>query len=349
MTHCIGWIYKGNIYMAADSAVTKEEPASLTSSSFGEVYQEIEGKTVEEGLLKIVCLQNRTVIAFAGNVAQANSIIDYLKDMLPINQDIEDIIKSMGKSLGPFDKNRSVSIIVGKVVNKIPVMYLWNSINLELKEIRDGVVQIGSADLFHRELNRFLLSLLAQGNVPTDRILPIAMSVMQSYIVHEYMLTKFIGGIHYGLVLNSDEIMWHEDIKYILYDSDFKNVNIITCLCRDGAVIVRSSITNDSRVFLHGTNTQRPIEWMQRWKQHLDDCFSSGKAKYWVFIGILQRNVTVVKMPEPTANSKYFYLKYLGDGVYDFAIEEIFKSFLKKPLNDRNNGSLPFRLTSMNG
>ena len=349
MTQCIGWIYKNCIYMVADSAVTTEVPASLPSSSFGEVYHKVEGKTVEEGLLKLVCINDNIVIAFSGSVRKATSIIEYIKDAILLNHDIETVINGINDSLGPFDKDNGVSILVGIINNNIPIMYLWNSCDMELRKIEDGVVHIGSTDTFHKELNRIYLSLFTKGNMPTGRLLPIFMSILQSYTVHEYMLNQFIGGIHYGLVLNSDGIMWHEDIKYVLYGLNFSNVNEITCICRDGVVIVRSSITNDTRVLLHSINTARPSEWTHKWEKHINDCFTSGKAKYWVFIGKSYRNITVINMPETMSKSKYFELKYLGDGVFDFAITEGFKELLEKPLIDRNDGSLPFRLTSIDG
>lgn len=327
--------------------MTKEGPPCLISSSIGEVYHKVGEKTAEEGLLKIISMEDRVVTAFSGNVLKANAIIEYVKYMVEMNDDMESIINGIEKTIGPFEKDRDVSLIIGAVHDDAPVIYLWNSADLTLRKVNHGIAQIGSMDSFHREFNRFLLSFLAKGNIPADRLLPIALAVMQSYTVHEDMLSQFVGGIHYGILMTSKETLWHEDIKYVLYGPELRALNIITCLCRDGVVIVRSSITKDTRVLMHTGNTTQPAEWVKNWKKNLDDYFATGKAKYWVFIGVKQRNITVVKMPEPKASSKYFKLENIGGGVYDFAIEDTFKAFLLKPLDDRDDGRFPFRLTCM--
>ena len=127
------------------------------------------------------------------------------------------------------------------------------------------------------------------------------------------------------------------------------NIGVITCLCRNNALAIRSSVTNDTRILCHSANTLGINEWMSKWKSELDQDFKSGSAKYWVFISKRDRNITVVKLPYKSYQSKYFKMTNVGHGVFDFAVNPEFTAMLISSVIEQGDSSLQFRLTSLDG
>lgn len=44
MTYCAGWKYSNSVYLFADTAATKNLPATTTHSSFGELHAQVRGE-----------------------------------------------------------------------------------------------------------------------------------------------------------------------------------------------------------------------------------------------------------------------------------------------------------------
>lgn len=350
MTYCLGWKYQGVVYLVADSAVTSGAPPSLPRSSVGETQYFTNTYSVEEGLLKIVPIENNFVVAYAGDVSKAATIIEFIKSSLGIHEDIYGLIKSITRSLGPFVTDRAVSLIIGTTVDQDLDLVRWES-NDPSNIIRgNDLFQVGSVQSFHGVMTRAILSLLVSGRLPLDRMLPISTAIIQSYGVHDHMMSQHIGGMIYGLSVDKkDGVRWQEDTKYILYDPAFRDIGVVTCLCRENALAIRSSITNDTRILYHSSNILGPNEWMAKWKPELEKDFKSGCAKYWAFISKRDRNITVVKLPEKSYESKYFRLSHTGEGIFDFAVDPKFIAMLNSPVTDRGDSSIPFRLTSLDG
>jgi hypothetical protein len=334
----------------ADSAVTKSTPLTLPQSSFGETHPFTGEYYVEEGLLKIVQISNNFVVAFSGDVLMATEIIKFIKEHLRNNNDIILLFKSMVKSLGPFEKHRAVSLIIATTIGGHLDLVKWETEDSHNLLQGNEYLQIGSVQPFHGLMTQAILSLLAKGNLPIERMLPISTAIIQSFGIHHDMMSQFIGGMIYGLSIDSKNMLcWQEDTRYILYDPEFKDIGFITCLCRGDAVSIRSTITNDTRVLLHSSNSLRPNDWNDKWKELLISDYQSCSVKYWSFLSKKDHNITVVTLPVKSNGGKYFIMKYLGEGKYDFAINPKFVEMLTSPLLENGELSMPYRLTCVEG
>ena len=222
MTYCVAWKYQGTAFIVADSAATKSVLPSLPRSSVGEAQQFMYNYSVEESLLKIVTINNNIVVAYSGDVLTATSIIDFIKNSLGLHGNVGELIKSISLSLGPFDKEWAVSLIIANILGNDVNLVKWDSNNQNVFCGGNDVFQIGNLQTYHSSLTHSLLSLLVSGKLPIERMLPIVTAIIQSYGVHDNMMSHHIGGMIYGISLSKhDGVRWQEDIKYVLYDPEF--------------------------------------------------------------------------------------------------------------------------------
>ena len=122
----------------------------------------------------------------------------------------------------------------------------------------------------------------------------------------------------------------------------------VTAIARDNALIVSSSLNDDTRVFGHSTSMPRKDLWDETWllkaKEHLD----SGRSRYWVFISTSGKVITLIVRHDLDKESRYVKLSKLGNGKFDLALSQELMTLLLQPLQDRGDGSLPFRLNVRN-
>lgn len=350
MTFCVGWKYKDSVFLVADSAITKFTPPSLPQSSFGETHPFTDEYSVEEGLLKIIPISNNFVVAYSGDVLMSTEIINFIKGNLKFYDNPELLFNSVARSLGPFEINRSVSLIIGTTIGGTLDLLKWETEDPYNLVKGNNYLHVGSIRPFHGLMTHAILSLLAKGKLPIERMLPISTAIIQSYGIHNNMMSQYIGGMIYGLYISSNNVIcWQEDTRYILYDPTFNDVGFVTCLCREDAVSIRSTISNYTMVLLHSSNKLKPDEWNDKWKNELIKDYQSGAAKYWSFISKKYRNITVVKLPIKSNESKLFKMTHLGEGKYDFSINPKFIEFLISPVLEKDDMAIPFRLTSIDG
>lgn len=112
---------------------------------------------------------------------------------------------------------------------------------------------------------------------------------------------------------------------------------------------MNSSFTNDTRVLAHSASTRSPRAWLQKWglavKRHLE----TDRFRYWVFISTTARVITVIRREDFERPNRYLSLSVVGNGHFDIGLSPELVSKLKQPLEDRGDGSLPFRLNFLNG
>lgn len=349
MTYCAGWKYSNSVYLFADTAATKNSPPNTTHSSFGELHAQVRGDHVEESLLKIVALSDGIAVAFAGDVQLATSIIEFLSENLQANlSDLRALLSSVSTSLGPFSRNRGVELLVA-AADSIggPQLLYWNTAS-GLDTFESDYYQIGSLTSYHSALTPQVLSLFARGNLAPDRILSVVTAVVQSYGVHDNLVEQNIGGLIFGLRTHAGQTMWQEDTNYVLYDPQVKGLIWISAFVRDNVVVVNSSKTNDIRCLAHSVSTASIDAWIDKWQGHVKSHLETGRYRYWVFISMLDKVITVLRRNNPDAQSRYVSLRKIGDGKFDMGISEELMSLMKQPLIDQQDGSLPFRLNFRN-
>jgi hypothetical protein len=332
MTYCAGWKYKNAIFLIADTAATKPIRPSTTHSSFGQLHAEVRGKHVEEALLKLVPLGAGVVAAFAGDVSLATTCLDFLRDNLPSSSGVRSLLRSMTVSLGPFLSDRPVELLVAMTTEDGHSELLhWDTLQGVNPNAFDHC-QIGSLTSYHSALTPALLSCLVTGNLDTDRMLPLVTSIVQSYGVHDDLISMNVGGLIFGIQTKLGEVSWLQDMNVVLYDPSFAFKEIISAIARDNTIVLTSSITNDTRVLGHSTSMPRKDLWSPDWIHRAKTILDSGRVPLWLFISTAGKIITLIFRSKVDVASRYVHLQNLCDGRFDLGISDELMALLRQPL-----------------
>jgi hypothetical protein len=348
MTYCVGWKYADSVFLLGDTAATKLSRPTTPQSSFGELHAEVRGEHVEESLLKLVPIAPGTAVAFAGDVQLANEVIAFLKSYYNRATPPDSLFSSVTASLGPFDRKRSVEVILASSRDGAgSYLVHWDTVH-GLDSQTSDYYQIGSLTSYHAALTPRVLSTLAVGKVPPERLLPILAAVVQSYGVHDNLIDLNVGGVIFGLRVHDGRLSWQDDTNYVLYDSSFANVAYVSAFVRDDVLVLSSSLTNDVRILAHSASMPSSQAWLGSWKAYINTHLNSDQYRYWVFLNTLTKIITLVRREVLNRESRYVRLNAAGDGKFTLGMSSELMSLLVQPLEDRGDGSLPFRLNFRN-
>jgi hypothetical protein len=346
MTYCAGWKYADSVFLLGDTAATKGSPPTTPRSSFGEVHAQVRGEHVEESVLKLVPIASGAAVAFAGDIQLASELIAFLKnnyDDTPLDM----LFSSLTASLGPFDSNRPVEVILASSRGADSCLVHWNTVHGFRAETSD-YCQIGSLTSYHSALTPQVLSTLAAGKVPPERLLPMLAAVVQSYGVHDNLIDMNVGGVIFGLRVHSGGLTWQDDTNYVLYDPSFANTAYVSVFVRDDVLVVGSSLTDDVRVLAHRVSMPSSEVWLNSWKTYINTHLSSDQYRYWVFLNTLAKVITVLRREAFEQDSRYVRLNATIDGKFTIGMSPELMALLVEQLVDRRDGSLPFRLNFRN-
>jgi hypothetical protein len=348
MTYCCGWKYRDAVYLLADTAATGSSPPTTDRSSFGQLHDQVRGKYVEESLLKLVPITSGTAIAFSGNVQLATEIIEFLKRNFDHTETFADLFAKVNASLGPFNPARHVSLIVAySPSNAESQLIHWDSQH-GLDGNQSDYYQIGSLTSYHAALTPQILSILANGQLSLERVLSMIIAVVQSYGILSNLIDMNVGGIIFGLWVYNGSVAWQEDTNFLLYNPTFDNIDYILAFVRDDALVVNSSFTNETRIFMHSVSTSSHQVWHKDWHFFVASHLNSDKYRYWIFLSTKERNITVLCRNDFEIENQYFSLQFNGDGNFTLGLSPNFKAVLAEPLRNLGDDSLPFRLSFRN-
>jgi hypothetical protein len=166
--------------------------------------------------------------------------------------------------------------------------------------------------------------------------------------VHDNLIEQNIGGLIFGLRTHAGQTTWQEDTNYVLYDPQVRSLIWVSAFVRDNVVVLSSSQTNDIRCLAHSVSTPSIQAWTDKWLCHAKSHLETDLYRYWVFISMVGKAITVLRRDNFDVESSYVSLSKISDGKFDIGISEELLSLLKKPLTDMKGGSLPFRLNFRN-
>jgi len=347
MTFCAGWKYKGAVYLIADTAVTKPDKPRSDYSSFGQLHSSTKDGYVEESLLKLIPISKGMAIGFAGDVQVATEIIGLLKDNVQYADSVRDLLR-IADNMGPFDPKRSVTLLIASSTAQGSVELIkWDSLK-GIDQSEADFYQIGSLTSYHSAFTSEFLNFLISGNLAIDRILPTIISVVQSYGVYDDLIQMNVGGLIFGLYTSHGNVYWQEDTNYIIYGPNIDKISYISAIARDNVIIISSSITNENRIFAHSISVNRTTIFSQDWRRRVQEQIDSDRFRYWVFISIQDRVITLLIRNDLQSESKYVRLSKLSNGKFDLAMSPELIQLLRQAVEDKNDGSIPFRLNVRN-
>jgi hypothetical protein len=346
MTYCAGWKYADSVFLLGDAAATKRSPPNTPRSSFGELHAQVRDEHVEESLLKLVPIASGAAVAFAGDVQLASELIAFLKNNYE-DTPLDMLFSSLTASLGPFDSKRPVEVILACSRGAEANLVHWDTVR-GLRVQTSDYCQIGSLTSYHSALTPQVLSILAAGKVPPERLLPMLAAVVQSYGVHDNLIDMNVGGVIFGLRVHAGGLTWQDDTNYVLYDPSFANTAYVSVFVRDDVLVVGSSLTDDVRVLAHSVSMPCSQFWLDSWKTYINTHLNSDQYRYWVFLNTLGKVITVLRRDAFERESRYVRLNATKDGKFTIGMSPELLPILVRPLVDRLDGSLPFRLNFLN-
>lgn len=348
MTYCAGWKYRDAVFLLADTAATKSTKPNTTHSSFGQLHAEVRGEHVEESLLKLVPLGAGTVAVFAGDVELAKSCLEFLRDAIPAAGSTSALLHSLTLSLGPFPEDRPVDILLAVTdeAGRSELIH-WDSLR-GIDATESNFYQIGSLTSYHAALTPALLSLFVEHNLDTERMLSVASAVVQSYGIHDDLVSMNVGGLIFGIQTRLGVVTWQHDTNFVLYSPDFSYRAIITAIVRDNILVLSSSITDDTRAFGHSTSMPREDLWTADWLHKAKIELDSGATPLWVFLSTACQVITLIFRSEATKDSRYVKLENQGEGKFNLGLSPELMAILQQPLQNRKDGGFPFRLNVRN-
>jgi len=351
MTYCAGWKYNNTVFLLADTAVTKGVKPITTHSSFGELHAEVRGEHVEESLLKLVPIGAGSVVAFAGDVELAGRCLNFLRDNQTFAQSNTDLLNLLTRSMGPFSSDRGVALILASSKSDGSCeLSRWSTTD-GLDESGSDFYAIGSLTSYHAALTPKFLSIFASGGLDSERILPIMTAIVQSYGVHDNLIDLNVGGLIFGIQTSRGVAAWQHDTNYVLYDptsQEFVQRALVSAIARDEALIVSSSLSNDTRVFAHSTSSPSAEVLNEQWLATRKSELDGGSSRYWIFISTSRKVITIIIRQDPSAESQFVNLLNIGEGIFDLAVSRMLLDMLLQPLSDKGDGSFPFRLNVRN-
>ncbi len=338
MTYITGWKNKTSVFITADSAITYKKDIEQIGirdeyTSFGEKNIIMLDKIVQEEWLKIYNIDDKIILAFAGEVSEIPTAIEILEC------DLKDYgINKIRDALQRACLGRRIAIIAGLYENNKPVLISMNA-NKEpgFKEHTEyEVVHAGSENASVMEnLKRYsneICGLLKEdednGNrYSEDEKLVLICAVMQSYRYLEInALNEGIGGFMFGIRLDMSGIHWHKDVAYIpmSYEGQpitsynlneiYGDANTIGMFARENIIWLGTPYTEyplsifanfaPKQVLKTKEWSETRNKWATKWNGSVFEKYENLDVDYFIFIN---KKKPVVILTFPKENPLFYF------------------------------------------
>jgi hypothetical protein len=300
MTYCVAKKGSFGVIMAADSALTSDDPPSVRRSSFGEAHGPFDGhdpgRFVQEFKLKIEVIGD-CAVTYAGNLEEIEGIIDEFKHRLSVGlQPVEALKAAAAVAATPS----RAKIILGYLQDAAPRLATFNAD--ETAVIVDDVdfAAFGNLDEAHKDLTGRLLSSFEIPSNDAIHILVNTLAVLQSYGIHRHLIERGVGGGFCGVALDREGIHWQPDILYLVTNSSLSSGGMVGSFARDNLWCLLSSLgTVGATVFGHERHDLTPETDAARIAQFVVDMESkhdAGRFEYLCVLSTLSHSITVIEM-----------------------------------------------------
>ena len=222
MSFILAWKYQDELFCIADTAITHYRDPKESISSFGEKQEEqIDGNTVEEGIVKIIPISDAAAVAFVGTVLYANRYITKLKAVIG-SAPVADLLIRIAQE-EPIPHGFSLGLIIlSNSEGGEPELVLWDSSVPDTPVINHEYGAMGS--LVGSPYASFVVELLnyfTEHNLDADRLFITMQGVMQWLIVHTVLMVHGVGGAVFGARIGQSGFRWQEDVTYIYLSTRF--------------------------------------------------------------------------------------------------------------------------------
>lgn len=345
MSYCAGWKYKDSIYLWASTCAAKPLVDRRQTPSLGELLTEAEQDRIEAASLKLVPIGPGTAVACTGDAALTQKVVAHLKAQHGGAAGGAELLASLGAALGPFSAEQPVALLLASSGSDGSTELLrWSTTDGLAAEVSD-FHQIGEPTPYHEALSPDLMTAMGRGELAPDLVLAIIGAIVQARGVRDVAIDLHADGLIVGLRTGQGAVTWQDDTLTVLYDKAFAISNHVTALARDDAIVVHSSVTDDTRLFAPSESNPlgRPTD--AQWVRQVQDELNERRFRFRVFISTSERVITIIIRNSEEEESDFLRLSALRNGKFHLALSQAMMALLVQPTRERKEGNLPFRLS----
>ena len=240
MSYCIAWKKNEQVFMLSESAISSfEDDIQAGISTFGEV-QGLYGKYyVQEGLLKIIKINDDFVLGVSGDVPTIIELLTHvysLREMLTL-----EILRNI---ITNNYQDRGISAIVVEK-GRHPQIYLFEENRFSCTDR----CEIGAGRknaFFSADINQIIDQEYAEGD--EHDYLAKVIGCAQCYSIKNRCIQEGYGGTFYGVVIGS-KIEWFRDMGYYIFKKDIQDGFFTSVINRRDSVFSTSNFS-DHTIFM---------------------------------------------------------------------------------------------------
>ena len=240
MSYCIAWKKNEQVFMLSESAISSfEDDIQAGISTFGEV-QGLYGKYyVQEGLLKIIKINDDFVLGVSGDVPTIIELLTHvysLREMLTL-----EILRNI---ITNNYQDRGISAIVVEK-GRHPQIYLFEENRFSCTDR----CEIGAGRknaFFSADINQIIDQEYAGGD--EHDYLAKVIGCAQCYSIKNRCIQEGYGGTFYGVVIGS-KIEWFRDMGYYIFKKDIQDGFFTSVINRRDSVFSTSNFS-DHTIFM---------------------------------------------------------------------------------------------------
>ena len=327
MTYCAGWKYKGSVLLLSDAG--HPEAGSHPAAS----------------PLKLVEIAAGVAAACSGDAETAAQIITFLRDHCAQAGSARQLLEMLTSQAGPFDAERPVALLLAASSTHGDAELLRWTTEEGLDDSASDHLQLGSHTPHHAALTPELREGLLAADVAPQRLLPIAMAVVQAQGINELAKGLSVHELVFGLRTEGGEVIWQDDTHVVVYDQDFVSCAHASAQARDGAIVAHCSSSHEASVFVSASATPAEQLRAEDWRRSLRIERDAHRFGCWVFVRASERVVTLVMRSEVARQSRLVRVAGVNRGKMDLSFSPELMALLLQPPRDRSHGSMPLQLS----
>ena len=330
MSYCAGWKYKGSVLLLSSAGRPEGDPRQSDAAALP---------------LPLVELAPGVAAASSGDTGAAAQIITFLRDHCAQAGSARELLEMLTSRLGPFDAERPVALLLAaSSAHGNAELLRWTT--------EDGLdasaadhLQLGSQTLHHAALTPELREGLLAADVAPQRLLPIAMAVVQAQGINGLAQGLSEHELIFGLRTEGGAVIWQDDTHVVVYDQDFASCAHASAQARDGAIAAHCSSSHEATLLIHAATTPAEQLRAENWRRSCRIEHDAHRFGCWVFVRASERLVTLVMRSDVARQSSLVRVAGVNRGKMDLSFSPELMALLLQPPRDRSHGSMPLQLS----
>jgi len=322
VTFCAGWKYKSSVLLLSDA-----------------------GSHGAASPLKLVEIGAGVAAACSGDADTTAQIIAFLRDHCAQADSPRQLLEMLTSRVGPFDAERPVAVLLAaSSANGDAELLRWTT-EEGLDASASDHHQIGSHPAHQAALTPELREGLLAADVAPQRLLAIAMAVVQAQGINELAKGLSAHELIFGLRTEGGEVIWQDDTHVVVYDQDFASCAHASAQARDGAIAAHCSLSHEASVFVSASATAAEQLRVEDWRRSLRIERDAHRFGCWVFVRASERVVTLVLRSDVARQSRLVRVASVNRGKMDLSFSPELMALLLQPPRDRSHGSMGLQLS----